>query len=208
MKYIFINPVVANMYDSEALNAVLYKNGYHRVEVQEDWHGKVKVKYQEVLEKTNVTVLDRRCPKAIELVNSLGEKHDACIPDIEPILIHCAMELAQREDLKGHQKVITTPCESLARHGNKLQLEDTIFISWKECLKTLEGNENLQGKMLKASPIPPGYFKSLGVKTSSLSDEEVIKEHFNSGRYKEDELVEMLYCIDGCNNGDGVVLDE
>ena len=60
---------------------------------------------------------------------------DTLIPEIDPILIHCGIELANREDLKGKKKIITTPCESLANYGNKKNLEDTVFISWKEFIK-------------------------------------------------------------------------
>ena len=49
MAYIFINPVVANMYVKEELNELLLSNGYSRVEVETDWHKIVKEKYNETL---------------------------------------------------------------------------------------------------------------------------------------------------------------
>ena len=39
MKYIFINPVVANMYIKEEFDEWLLNNGYVRVEIKNDWLG-------------------------------------------------------------------------------------------------------------------------------------------------------------------------
>ena len=208
MKYIFINPVVAQMYSKESLDQVLLTNGYQRVEVEKDWHKIVKGKYQEILKEVPVTILDKRCPKAIETVMPYFNKEEMRVPAIEPILIHCAMELANREDLKDREKLITTPCESLAKHGNQLKLEKTTFVSWKTFVQELEGHDQLQVKSLEASPIPPGYFSTLESKVSSLSGEENLTAYFKAKEYKEVELVEMLYCYKGCNNGDGVLLNE
>lgn len=208
MKYIFINPVVANMYVKEELDNVLIENGYVRVEVETDWHKIVKEKYVNALKQTSLTILDRRCPKIKEVIGSYLNHEQMIEPPIEPILIHCAIEIANREDLKNQKKIITTPCKSLADHGNKLNLEDTEFVSWKEFLKCLKGNQKLQGRCLAKSPIPPGYFTELDAKVGSVSGKENIEAYFRDGLYKEDQLVEMLYCHQGCNNGDGVLIDE
>lgn len=208
MKYIFINPVVDNMYVKEILNDVLLKNGYQRIEVETDWHGIVKEKYNKVLKQTKLTILDRRCPKAIETINKYLNNQEMLEPSIEPILIHCAIELANREELKDCNKIITTPCESLASYGNQLGLKDTEFISWKEFLKDLDPNKEIPVRLLDKSPIPPGYFKDLSDKISSISGKENIENHFKMQLYKQDELIEMLYCHNGCNNGDGVLINE
>lgn len=208
MKYIFINPVVDNMYIKEELDKLLLNNGYLRVEVENDWHKIVKEKYNEALKSTEKALLDRRCPLAIDTINEYINDQDVFIPQIDPILIHCGIEIANREDLKGKKKVITTPCESLASYGNKKDLEDTVFISWKEFIKNLNSHEKIQVKLLDASPIPPGYFKSLEAKISSISGEESIEEYFKNNLHKEIDLVEMLYCKNGCNNGDGVLINE
>lgn len=208
MQYIFINPVVDKMYNKEELNDVLQKNEYERVDVTVDWHAIVKEKYRSALKEANLTLLDRRCPLAIEHVKKLINNKAVVIPEIEPILIHCAIELSTREALKGKKKIITTPCESLAAHGNQLQLQDTVFVSWKEFLKTLNTNLVVKEKSLDESPIPLGYFSSLDVKEDSISGKEIIEEYFSKERYKDKDLVEMLYCNGGCNNGDGVQMDE
>ncbi len=208
MKYIFINPVVDNMYIKEDLDKLLLNNGYSRVEVENDWHKVVKEKYNEALKSTEKALLDRRCPLAIDTINEYINEQDVFIPKIDPILIHCGIEIANREDLKGKKKVITTPCKSLASYGNKKDLEDTVFISWKEFIKKLNLYEKIQVKLLDESPIPLGYFNSLEAKISSISGEENIEAYFKNNLHKESDLVEMLYCKDGCNNGDGVLINE
>jgi len=208
MAYIFINPVVGNMYKKEELDELLLNNGYSRVEVETDWHKIVKEKYNETLKSTEKTLLDQRCPLAIDTISEYINDEDTLIPQIDPILIHCGIELANREDLKGKKKVITTPCESLASYGNKKNLEDTVFISWKEFIKNLNSHDKSMVRMLDESPIPPGYFNSLEAKVTSLSGEENIVSHFKNNLHKKDDLVEMLYCTNGCNNGDGVLINE
>ncbi len=208
MAYIFINPVVGNMYKKEELDELLLNNGYSRVEVETDWHKIVKEKYNETLKSTEKTLLDQRCPLAIDTISEYINEKDSLIPQIDPILIHCGIEIANREDLKGKKKVITTPCESLASYGNKKNLEDTVFISWKEFIKDLNSHDKSMVTMLDESPIPPGYFNSLEAKVSSLSGEENIVSYFKNNLHKEDDLVEMLYCTNGCNNGDGVLINE
>jgi len=208
MAYIFINPVVGNMYKKEELDELLLNNGYSRVEVETDWHKIVKEKYNKTLKSTEKTLLDQRCPLAIDTISKYINDEDTLIPQIDPILIHCGIELANREDLKGKKKVITTPCESLASYGNKKNLEDTVFISWKEFIKNLNSHNKSMVRMLDESPIPPGYFNSLDAKVTSLSGEENIVSHFKNNLHKEDDLVEMLYCTNGCNNGDGVLINE
>lgn len=208
MKYIFINPIVDSMYVKEELDKILFKNGYQRIEVKTDWHKLVKEKYDKTLKQTKLTMLDMRCPKAVETITPYLDKEKLLVPSIEPILIHCAIELADREDLKGHKKIITTPCESLAIYGNKMSLENTEFISWKEFLKQLDPNKELKVQVLDESPIPPGYFKTLGAKVNSISGKENIENYFKMNLYEQDELVEMLYCHNGCHNGDGVLINE
>ncbi|WP_122639117.1 hypothetical protein [Romboutsia sp. Marseille-P6047] len=208
MKYIFINPVVDNMYIKEELDELLLNNGYLRIEVENDWHKIVKEKYNEALKSTEKTLLDKRCPLAIDTIDEYINESDVFIPQIDPILIHCGIEIANRSDLKGKKKVITTPCESLALYGNKKNLEDTVFVSWKEFIKNLNLHEMIKVKLLDKSPIPPGYFKSLEVKVGSISGKENIKDYFKNKLHKEDDLVEMLYCTNGCNNGDGVLINE
>ena len=112
------------------------------------------------------------------------------------------------KEVKGKQKIITTPCESLANYGNKKELEDTVFISWKEFIKSIDKDSTIKSNILDESPIPLGYFDSLKFKITSLSGKDNIESYFENEFYKKDDLVEMLYCQGGCNNGDGVLINE
>lgn len=62
--------------------------------------------------------------------------------------------------------------------------------------------------MPEFSPIPPGFFRELGQRTMSLTGRESIEQCVQDGSWQRVRLVEMLYCRDGCHNGDGVVTDE
>lgn len=208
MTYIFINPVVDNMYIKDELDELLFNNGYKRVEVKTDWHKIVKEKYDKIMNQTELTVIDKRCPMAVDTIKPYMNEKEVLDHEIEPILIHCGIEIANREDLKGQKKVITTPCESLANQGNRLNLEDTTFISWKEFINDLDKEKKVQGKLLEDSPIPLGYFNSLEAKVSSISGKEVIENHFKNKLYDGHDIVEMLYCEGGCNSGDGVLINE
>lgn len=195
------------MYIKETLDKVLLENDYIRVEVENDWHEIVKEKYKDLHKNSdNLIILDRRCPVTIEIIKPYIKSKEVLIPEIEPILIHCGREVAAREDLKDKKKVITTPCESLANYGNKLNLKDTEFISWNDFFNKLD--KEIPRKILDESPIPLGYFTSLGLKSNSISGKENIENHFKNGLHKKYELVEMLYCNNGCNNGDGVLINE
>lgn len=203
MDYIWINPVTDSMYDKRTLNDFLHRRGYQRIEASGDWMTVVREKYRSCLEQTRDTVLDMRCPKIRTLLEGLGELKYVTIPDIKPILIHCGQEISERQDLKGQTKIITTPCQSLADMGNELKLKDTRFVSWNVFLEELGSKP--EGMLPEESPIPPGFFDGLDVKTDSVTGEEEIRYFFENNKHKDVQLVELLYCKEGCHNGDGIV---
>ena len=131
------------------------------------------------------------------------------VPAIEPILLHCAREIAGRPELWGEKKIITTPCQALADAGNELGLSDTEFIPWNRLLERLEpsrglGNGNrLKAGALEESPIPPGFFSSLG-EVDSVTGPDAVERYLGRECWKGVKLVELLYCDGGCHNGDGV----
>lgn len=202
MAFIWINPVTDKMYEPEVLNEFLSRNGYRRFDISTDWLSIVREKYGEAVKYSLKPVLDMRCPKVVEILEELDIASRVTFPKINPILIHCAQEGSEREDLQEETKIITTPCQSLADLGNKLRLKDTYFIPWNRFLEKIGSAPpcNLQ----KSSPIPPGFFKELNVKTVSLTGEEEIRNYFEKYELEEVELVEMLYCKEGCHNGDGI----
>lgn len=202
MVYIWINPVTASMYEADILNDFLNEHGYQRFEVITDWLSIVRQKYETVIERSKNTVIDMRCPKVIELLKELGVEENVYFPDIHPILIHCGIEASEREDLLDEKKIITTPCQALADMGNALKLKNTHFLSWNRFLQML--GKAPEGKLPHKSPIPPGFFKVLNVSVDSLSGEDEIREYFKKFNSENVQLVELLYCKEGCHNGDGI----
>ena len=87
-------------------------------------------------------------------------------------------------------------------------LEKTLESPLEYILNTLDGKEDLKYKAIDKSPIPLGYFDSLEVKTKKLTGRDNINGCFKGNLYFENDIVEMLYCNNGCNNGDGVLIDE
>ncbi len=203
MTYIWINPVTANLYEPDALNEYLARHGYERFETVGDWMGGVKDKYCQAVAKSTSPVMDMRCPKIKDLLEELGITSEVILPKIEPILIHSAREGSVREDLQGKEKIITTPCKALADMGNGLNLLDTSFMSWKEFVDML--GEEPARKSLQESPIPPGFFGDLGIQTVSVTGEEEIRNYWEHNASHDIQLVEMLFCKNGCHNGDGII---
>lgn len=202
MKYILINPVVQKMYDSLELTNTLLNIGYTQVFCKENWPEIVKNKYKINIEKTSKTTIDARCPLARDLALKADKTGDIIVPEIEPILISSAREISQRSDLKGKQKVVVTPCDSLSDMGNSLKMSDTTFYSWSEFCKI--HNINLAYKKDVITPIPLGYFNDLAIKQKSFSGHENIENYFSCNTREKQDLIELLYCKDGCHNGDGV----
>ena len=224
MTYLWINPVSERMVSEQNLKRILAEHQLTQVRCREDWGGIVLKQYAELMEHADGTVADARCPEAVNLIEHYNEEKNLSIQvaDIEPILIHCARELSERADLANGDKIITTPCRILAEQGNALELPQTRFISWKDFLAEL--GETLEPAP-EASPIPPGFFTGLSVPVVSLSgrDEiegyleerskvlekkvEVSKEDADSVDAMEEQkmqLLELLYCPQGCHMGDGV----
>ena len=182
MAYIWINPVVDRMYSSEVLNEFLSKHGYKRFYTTSDWITIVKEKYRLSVEKAAYPVMDMRCPKIKNMLEELGITSKVTIPAINPILIHCGEEGSKREDLQSEEKIITTPCQALADMGNALGLKDTKFIAWNRFVELI--GEEPRGNIFEASPIPPGFFSELGVKTVSITGEEDIRNYLKENLCK------------------------
>ena len=201
-KVVWLNPVVKNIYDFAALKEILQNKGFGVVECEKDHVKSVKNAYKNVLAQKEL-IFDSRCPRAVNFIRANFKEQAALISNLNPILIESAIELSAK--LKEDEWLyVTTPCEDLAELGRGLNLARTTFLTWKSFK---EQNEiNLEMKRLGASPIPPGFFTNLGVKTLSLGSKEKIQ---NSLSYKFSELknyqiIELLYCENGCHNGDGL----
>jgi len=205
MTYIWINPVVDSMYERENLDRILLAHGYNRMETSGDWISVVKEKYLQEIQKSKTPVMDVRCPKIKELLEETKNNLEITSPDIQPILLHCGIECSEKKETWEDEKIITTPCRALADMGNALGLKKTTFIPWNRFIESLK--VKISQKNLEKSPIPPGFFDTLGVKTASITGENEIKCYLEHGIPEEIQLVEMLFCKDGCHNGDGVRME-
>lgn len=194
------------MYETDILDAFLQQNGYKRFYASEDWLTIVKQKYQLQIEQTTNTIMDVRCPKVRELLDEIQVLSDFTIPEIEPILIHCGREGSLREDLQAEEKIITTPCKALADMGNAFGLKNTWFVPWNQFLQSI--GKKPEGKLPEESPIPPGFFSELGMETVSVTGEEKIRKYLEKPISEEVQIVEMLFCKEGCHNGDGIRMCE
>ncbi len=203
MCYIWINPVTDQMYDRDSLDLLLQRHGYERVECQQDWASHVREEYGKMAEGSKYPVVDVRCPAVFQLLKREYENSNILTPAIEPILIHCAREISSREDLKGREKLITTPCQILADMGNEAGLPKTRFLPWKEFLQEI--GEKPEVKKLDSSPIPPGFFDSLSCQKVCVTGEDEVRSYLKKEDYGDARIIELLWCRDGCHHGDGVI---
>ncbi|WP_297965572.1 hypothetical protein [uncultured Campylobacter sp.] len=201
-KLVWLNPVVKNIYDFAALKEILQDKGFSVVECEKDHTQSVKNAYKNALAQSKL-IFDSRCPRAVNFVRANFKEQAALISNLNPILIESAIELSSK--LKEDEWLyVTTPCEDLAQLGRGLNLERTTFLTWKSFRE--QNAINLKMRSIEQSPIPPGFFANLGVKTLSLDSKEKIE---NALSYKFSELknyriIELLYCENGCHNGDGL----
>ncbi|BBF42670.1 hypothetical protein lbkm_1354 [Lachnospiraceae bacterium KM106-2] len=206
-KYLWVNPVAEKMYGDQfpAMKEKLEKLGYRLVgcEPQLEY---VKQQYKEVVNKTEQTVLDCRCPESIVLLEKNGLTEGFHVPRIEPILVRTSRVLHERyvkekEDIL----IITCPCTQLRDFtAKKLQgLKNVTCYTWKEFI---EGEQMNSLGHIEESPIPLGFFDDTFEKVARLSSEEEILSEITSIGKKEKtyDIIEMLYCKDGCNNGNGI----
>ncbi|MDR5586638.1 hypothetical protein [Clostridium aquiflavi] len=203
-KFLWINPVAEKMYgkDINTIEEALIKKGYVLVscESQLDY---VKKQYKSYAEKNKNTILDCRCPQTIKVLKEYELTDGYDVPDIEPILIRTSRVLYDKYISKENDSlIITCPCTQL-RDFTAKKLEDKkeiIVLTWKEFIESEEMKS--LGK-IKASPIPLGFFDNTFENVLKLSNEDMIISAIKKNQKKYD-IIEMLYCKDGCNNGDGL----
>ena len=201
-KLVWLNPVVKSIYELAALKKSLQDKGFSVMECEKDHANSVKNAYKNSLAQKKL-IFDSRCPRAANFIRANFKEQAALISNLNPILIESALELSAK--LKdGEWLYVTTPCEDLAELGRRLNLARTTFLTWKSFRE--QNAINLKMRSIEQSPISPGFFANLGVKTLSLGSKEKIE---NALSYKFSELknyriIELLYCENGCHNGDGL----
>ena len=201
-KVVWLNPVVKNIYDFAALKEILQNKGFSVVECEKDNVKSVKNAYKNALAQSEL-VFDSRCPRAVNFIMANFKEQADLISNLNPILIESALELSAK--LKENEWLyVTTPCEDLAELGRGLNLARTTFLTWRSFRE--QNAINLKMRNIEQSPIPPGFFTNLGVKTLSLSSKERIENalSYKFSELKNYQIIELLYCENGCHNGDGL----
>lgn len=192
-KYIWLNPIVISSYNLLDSQTVLSIKKYTIVYPKKN-HAEIVLNKYKNLEKNSKPILNQRCP----LISDYFQKNniDVNFYNIDPILISTAKELSSDEKLSNGVKIITTPCTALAQQGNNLKLKNTFFLTWD--FFCLINNIHINGEKLANSPVPLGFFDKISNKVLKLTGNFQIK---NLNNY---EIIEGLYCENGCHNGDGV----
>lgn len=201
-KVVWLNPVVKNIYDFAALKEILQDKGFSVVECEKDHVKSVKNAYKNALAQSEL-IYDSRCPRAVNFIRANFKEQADLISNLNPILIESALELSAK--LKEDEWLyMTTPCEDLAELGRGLNLARTTFLTWRSFRE--QNAINLKMRNIEKSPIPPGFFTNLGVKTLSLSSKEKIENalSYKFSELKNYQIIELLYCENGCHNGDGL----
>ena len=201
-KLVWLNPVVKSIYELAALKKSLQDKGFSVMECEKDHANSVKNAYKNSLAQKKL-IFDSRCPRAANFIRANFKEQAALISNLNPILIESALELSAK--LKdGEWLYVTTPCEDLAELGRRLNLARTTFLTWKSFRE--QNAINLKMRSIEQSPIPPGFFANLGVKTLSLDSKEKIENalSYKFSELKNYQIIELLYCENGCHNGDGL----
>ena len=217
MKYIWINPVVMQMYEAEGINLhkKLEQLGYQPLTGESAIIGHVKKQFVAAVKEGKGIVLDPRCPLAISTIEESCGTDSFYVPDIYPILIQTAYDLYERfvaEDESSTLEIMC-PCKELSELGNDLSTKwnkpRVTFYAWNDWVKE---STLYNAKPIGSTPIPLGFFEGLDIKVKSLTGEETVIEEVEkyknckgTQKDKRVELIEMLYCKGGCHNGNGVV---
>lgn len=197
--YVWVNPVIMNLYDIEYLKDILLKSGFKIILSDRNNAEIVKNKFRQKCLNSNKCIIDSRCPKIYDYIDSNNNDYEYA--NINPILIETAIELKVK--IKNNI-IITTPCIALANFGNSLNLEGLTFKTWRDFIK--ENNillDKNKKKKLNESPIPLGFFKGFD-NVYSVSGAKNILKVFKNKLYVNSKLLEALYCENGCHNGDGI----
>ena len=204
MAFIFLNPVVKSMYPKTVLQGYIRLCGCQEVFCTKNWADEVLRKYQAELNTAAGILADMRCPEAVKRLRLLCPDVDLVYPDILPILLHSASELSQT--FIGSDILVITPCQSLSEQGKSLGLPNLSFMTWKAFVRMQEekGIPAPVAVKLPKSPVPPGYFHGICGQVFLMTGEKAFCEVPQIP--PDTRLIEMLYCENGCHNGDGVEL--
>ncbi|MDO4266687.1 MAG: hypothetical protein Q4C63_09540 [Eubacteriales bacterium] len=207
-RWVWINPVAAQMSDPDVLARELARTGFIRVTAREDHAAAIRQFYRKMVTDLRLggkCAGDIRCPAAVQMVRRLFPDAPIIFPDTDPILIRTAAELAGRLAAEGQEieeLQIVTPCQALCALGEKKAFPRTRFLTWKAFQQ--ENDLQVPQKRLLASPVPLDFFRGCAEKVVSLEPWEKIEKWFQNGAVSGTDLAELLYCPGGCIGGDGI----
>jgi hypothetical protein len=210
-RYLWLNPVIGKMAGERypELLAAVAARGYTVATCTEALPAVRQAYLNHLRLSPQRPLIDARCPRIAALVR---ERFDALadrIAPIQPILISCADILYHRHVAPAPSRAtltVVTPCTDLALYGKALFRNRIRFPTWRDFRR----DEGLtQGfRKTDASPIPPGFFAFPGSRVLEASGPEAsadLLQRCATGRLSPDvDLLELLYCRDGCHHGDGI----
>lgn len=209
-RYVWLNPVVEKIvgHDYPVLLENIQDRGYVVVSCSNQVD-EIKKLYGEYVGKVNnKPVIDSRCPAVVDLVKNMFPQLLEKVAPIPPILIACSQELYTKyiSGSKDSSLTIVTPCTQLVNYGETIFKRQVRFVTWKD----FRGEVEFRNEYIKpeSSPIPLGFFDSLHIKVEKISGEENVINGMTKTMLKSlpsnIDIVELLFCQDGCHNGDGV----
>lgn len=210
---VWLNPVVENMVKNKYpdLLSKLHAHQYQAVKGADDVSQDILKCYGELVSNTKLRpVIDSRCPRVIKLILDNFPQLAANLAPIDSILISRAKALYDREvkpDSGWTRLTIVTPCTDLVNHGENVFGEKLRFVTWNEFAQEIGFAEYPK---IETSPIPLGFFDPLEIAVLKASGELQIRQLLALCTNNEEneparaDLLELLYCPDGCHNGDGL----
>lgn len=210
-RFVWLNPVIDRMAgnDYPALLEAIESRGY-TVATCTEALPEVREAYRSHLGRSPVKpLIDARCPRITSVIREKFPRLSAQIAPIQPILIVCAGILYRRHVAPNPRKAsltVITPCSDLEDYGKALFGDRIRFKTWK----AFQRDEGLMQLFPRAdaSPVPPGFFAYPGVRVLERNGAENVTDLLGRVEGKrldpQVEILELLYCRDGCHNGDGV----
>lgn len=211
--YVLLNPMIAKMAQKAypALLEIIKDKGYIPLECV-GGDKSVLEEYGQLLLKTGKRpVIDSRCPTIVKMVREKFPDAAEHLAPIRPILVACIQDLYEsyiKPDLKSASLTVVTPCLAMNGYAAELCGDKIRFVTWRQFASEVGLHQGCPRS--SSSPIPLGFFDALGVRIKKASGEiptlNLLHGLFDSNRGQEQgiDLLELLYCEDGCCNGDGL----
>lgn len=198
---LFFNPIIKKLLEEDDYRALFEKFELLGIDVRDSTPGitRVREEYKKLINETQqLPVIDSRCPYVVDMVREEFPNLENLLAKIDPILITSAE--IEREKLGGDVELnVVAPCKGFERYTDP---EKKRYVCTWQMFKEL-ANFYPPQKTPGSSPVPLGFFDELGVKVYSASGEENCRKLL--AKYPKDaQLLELLFCEEGCHKGDGL----